>query len=526
MSAPAKGRLFGVGVGPGDPELITVKALRIVRAAPVIAYPAARHGRSNARAVVAASLTASQIEVPLIYPITTELEQPEGGYEAAMVAFYDRSAEALAAHLDAGRDVAILCEGDPFFYGSYMYLHDRLAHRYETEVIAGVPSILAGAARLGTPLVRRDTELTIVPGTLPESVLAARLADGNAYVVMKLGRTFAKVRSALARAGVLDRAHYIERATMDRERIVPIAEVDPTAVPYFALIVVPGAAVPALPVPAERGRVDVVGLGPAGPQWLSPEAKRALDDATDLVGYGPYVDRVPSRPGLQRHASDNRVEVERARHALELATAGARVCVVSSGDPGIFAMASAVMEAIDGGPEAWRALDVRVLPGISAMQAVAARVGAPLGHDFCAISLSDRLKPWETVAARLEAAASADFVIALYNPISSQRQWQLAEACAIVGRSRGPQTPVVLARDVGGPTERVAIVELGKLNPRDVDMRTLVMIGASTTRLIPRPDGSTYVYTPRYYGEKVGAAAVAAAEEARKEPAGSQASRP
>jgi precorrin-2 C20-methyltransferase / precorrin-3B C17-methyltransferase len=494
------GRLYGVGVGPGDPDLITVKALRVVQAAPVIAYLAARHGHSNARAIVADVLSPSQIELALTYPVTTEAAPP-GGYEAAMSAFYDRSAEVIAAHLDAGRDVAVLCEGDPFFYGSYMYLHDRLAERYTTDVIPGVSSVLAGAARLGSPLVRRDAELTILPGTLPESVLAARLSDGNAYAIMKLGRAFAKVRRALETAGVAERALYIERATMDRERIVAFRDVDAATVPYFALVLVPGASV--VPLPAASigpGRVDVVGLGPGGAQWLAPEARCALDDATDLVGYGPYVDRVPPRPGLRRHVSDNRVEVERARQALILAEGGARVCVVSSGDPGIFAMASAVMEAIEGGPVTWRALDVRIVPGISAMQAAAARVGAPLGHDFCAISLSDRLKPWKTVAARLEAAAAADFVLALYNPISSQRQWQLAEACTIVGRHRGPQTPVVLAHDVGGPTERVTIVALAGLNPRDVDMRTLVLIGASTTRTIPRPDGTSYVYTPRFYG--------------------------
>ncbi len=498
------GILYGVGVGPGDPDLITVKARRIVEAAPVVAYPAARHGRSNARAVVAALLHPEHIELALIYPATTEIEQPEGGYEAAMAAFYDRSAEAIAAHLDAGRDVAVLCEGDPLFYGSYMYLHDRLAERYETHVIPGVASVLAGAARLGVPLVRRDTELTILPGTLSESVLAARLADGNAYAIMKLGRTFAKVRRALERAGVAERALYVERATMEHERIIPLADVDAERVPYFALVLVPGAkpdvSSRTLAPQASRGRVDVVGLGPGSALWLAPEAKLALDDAADLVGYGPYVDRVPARPGLARHASDNRVELERAQLALTLACEGRRVCVVSSGDPGVFAMASAVMEAIDRGPAAWRALDVRVVPGISAMQAVAARVGAPLGHDFCAISLSDRLKSWDVVVMRLEAAAKADFVIALYNPISSQRQWQLAEACATIGRHRSAQTPVVLARDVGGPTERVRVIELGALSPRDVDMRTLVLIGSSQTRTIARPDAQTpYVYTPRSY---------------------------
>ncbi len=501
MTAPRVGRLTGVGVGPGDPELLTLRALRLVRAADVVAYHAARHGRSNARAVVASELRPEQIEMPLIYPVTTERDEPAKGYEAAMRAFYDASATAIAAHLDAGRDVAVLCEGDPFFYGSYMYLHDRLAGRYATEVVPGIPSVLAAAARTGEPLVRRDTELTVLPGTLPESVLAARFARGGAFAVMKLGRTFAHVRRALDRAGLLERARYVERATMAGERVARVADVDETTVPYFSVVLVPGDDVPAFapaPVPG-AGSLVVVGLGPAGPDWLAPEARDALAEATDLVGYAPYVDRVPTRPGLRRHGSDNRVEVERARHALALAVAGAHVAVVSSGDPGVFAMASAVFEAVDGGPPAWAALDVRVVPGISAMMAAAARVGAPLGGDFCAISLSDRLKPWELVARRLDAAAAADFALALYNPISSQRRWQLGEAREIIRRHRTAETPVVLARDVGGASERIALVTLGDFDPRDADMRTLVLVGCSTTRIVARPGGARpWVYTPRF----------------------------
>jgi precorrin-2 C20-methyltransferase/precorrin-3B C17-methyltransferase len=252
-------------------------------------------------------------------------------------------------------------------------------------------------------------------------------------------------------------------------------------------------------LPQMRGRLQVVGLGPAGPGWLAPEAQRSLAAASDLVGYGPYLDRVPARAGQRRHASDNRVELERARHALALAADGGDVCVVSSGDPGIFAMATAVMEALEDGPSAWRDLDVRIVPGISAMQAAASRVGAPLGHDFCVLSLSDRRKPWEVIARRLDAAASADLALAIYNPVSSQRQWQLADACAILLRHRAPDTPVVLARDVGGATERVRIVALGELDPRDVDMRTVVLVGASTTRTFAGADGRRFVYTPRTY---------------------------
>ncbi|WP_262027044.1 precorrin-3B C(17)-methyltransferase [Microvirga sp. Mcv34] len=249
------------------------------------------------------------------------------------------------------------------------------------------------------------------------------------------------------------------------------------------------------------GVLTIVGLGPGDPRYLTPAASEALASATDIVGYGPYVDRVSERPGLRRHASDNRVELDRARFALDLAAKGAHVAVVSGGDPGVFAMAAAVFEAVENGDPSWRGLDIRVEPGITAMLAAAARVGAPLGGDFCAMSLSDNLKPWEVVASRLRAAVSADFVVALYNPISSARPWQLGAAFEIVSETRGPDTPIVLARAVGRPDERTRIVRLAEVEAAMADMSTLVIIGASTTRLIERPDSATpYVYTPRFYG--------------------------
>jgi precorrin-2 C20-methyltransferase/precorrin-3B C17-methyltransferase len=206
------------------------------------------------------------------------------------------------------------------------------------------------------------------------------------------------------------------------------------------------------------------------------------------------------RSGQRRFGSDNKVEADRARHALALAETGRRVCVVSSGDPGIFAMASAVLECIDQGPPAWQRVDIRILPGLSAMQAAASRVGAPLGHDFCVISLSDRLKPWETVVKRLEAAARADFAIAIYNPISSERLWQLPEARSIVSRHRGPQTPVILARSIGRSDERVIITDLDHFDPSEADMQTIVLIGSSTTREMTMQNGRKLIYTPRSYG--------------------------
>ena len=250
-----------------------------------------------------------------------------------------------------------------------------------------------------------------------------------------------------------------------------------------------------------KGLLTVVGLGPGDPRYLTPAASEALASATDLVGYGPYVDRVPERPGQRRHSSDNRVELDRARFALDLAAKGARVAVVSGGDPGVFAMAAAVFEAVESGDPEWRSLDLRVEPGITAMLAAAARVGAPLGGDFCAMSLSDNLKPWEIVEARLRAALTADFVVAFYNPISSARPWQLGAAFKIVSEMRGPDTPVILARAVMRSDERIAILPLSEVEASMADMSTIVIIGATTTRRIERPEGEAPdVYTPRFYG--------------------------
>jgi len=245
------------------------------------------------------------------------------------------------------------------------------------------------------------------------------------------------------------------------------------------------------------GRLAIVGLGPGAPALQTPDAAEALAAATDLVGYGPYLDRVPARQGQRRHPSDNREELERARHALSLAAAGRDVALVSSGDAGVFAMASAVFEAIDEGDPTWRRLDVEVIPGISAMFAVAARIGAPLGHDFCAISLSDNLKPWDTVVRRLTAAAQAGFVIALYNPASKARPRQLGDALAILRRFLPADTPVVFATAVTQPDERIDIVALGAADPNRADMRTLVMVGSAATRRIERPGAAPWIYTPR-----------------------------
>jgi precorrin-3B C17-methyltransferase len=248
------------------------------------------------------------------------------------------------------------------------------------------------------------------------------------------------------------------------------------------------------------GWLAIAGLGPGSAQLVTPEVTQALAEATDLIGYAPYVARVRARAGLTCHSSDNRRELDRASLALLLAAEGKRVVVVSSGDPGVFAMAAAVFEAVDAGDPAWRDLDIRVLPGVSAMFAAAARIGAPLGHDFCAINLSDNLKPWELVERRLRLAAQADFVIALYNPLSSARPWQLGRAFELLREELPGTVPVVFASAVSDASEAIETVTLRDAVASRADMRTVVLIGSSRTRLIARADGKPFVYTPRSAG--------------------------
>jgi precorrin-3B C17-methyltransferase len=245
------------------------------------------------------------------------------------------------------------------------------------------------------------------------------------------------------------------------------------------------------------GWLRVVGLGPGPDAWLTPEASEALASASDVVGYHAYAARV--RVGAQQtlHASDNGDELARARLALELTARGAKVALVSGGDPGVFAMAAAVFEAIEAGAPPLRALDVAVLPGVTAMLAAAARLGAPLGNDFCAINLSDNLKPWSVIERRLRHAAQADFAIALYNPASRSRPEQVLRAFALLAEERPAHNLVAFARAVGRVDEQLRVTTLGEAEPAQADMQTLVLIGATSTRAVARADGTSWIYTPR-----------------------------
>ena len=251
------------------------------------------------------------------------------------------------------------------------------------------------------------------------------------------------------------------------------------------------------------GWLAVVGLGPGDPVWLLPEAREVLSRATDLVGYQTYLALVP--PELRQtpmlHSSDNGAELGRARLALGLASRGRRVAVVSSGDPGVFAMASAVFEAqaAEDAPVAWQAIDIQVVPGVTAALATAARVGAPLGHDWCCISLSDNLKPWSIVERRLVGALDADFVLALYNPVSRHRPTRLADAFGLIRARRAAGTPIILGRDVGRPGEQIRVAPLGEVELGECDMRTVIIVGSSTTRFGPAGPSGQRVFTPRWY---------------------------
>ncbi|GAA5167327.1 precorrin-2 C(20)-methyltransferase [Ornithinimicrobium tianjinense] len=510
-----EGRLYGIGVGPGDPELLTLRAARILGSADVVAFHAGTGRTSNARSIVAHLLPEGVVEEELRYPVTTGSTDHPDGYYGALTDFYEECAERLEAHLAQGRTVALVALGDPLFYGSPMYVLDRLSPQWPTEVVPGITSLSAATAAASTPLCRHEDTLTVLSGTLPVPELARRLADTDAAVVMKLGRTFAGVREALRQAGVLDRAVYVERASGAGQRVLPAADVDPGTVPYLSLVLVPGQDLRADDAgragsrrePTRRGTatattssngtttgtVHVVGLGPGPDRWLSPEAAEVLGRVDHVIGYAPYVARVPQRPGLTRHASGNTVELDRGSLALDLALRGEDVAVVSGGDAGVFGMATAVFESQAQDEARYAAVPVHVIPGITAAHAASALAGAVLGGDHALVNLSDNLKPWEVLAERLLALVRADLAVALYNPRSRSRPDTLGATRQLLIDAVGPDRVVVVARQVGRDGEELQVTTLGGLDPETVDMGCTVIVGASSTRVTP--DGR--VWTPR-----------------------------
>ncbi|MBW4659227.1 MAG: precorrin-3B C(17)-methyltransferase [Drouetiella hepatica Uher 2000/2452] len=348
----------------------------------------------------------------------------------------------------------------------------------EDLALASIAGVFAEVAEANHPAVQAIAQAFNVPARFftPTHLAAALAQHQNSHQNSKYNSAAAIALTAVGAAGTL--------LACDRHSAIAVAPqpLNPDAIGQ------------------PQGKLTIIGTGPGGEQWMSPEVKAILESATDLVGYSTYLNLIGDLGKGRRHESDNREELARARMALDLATEGRSVVIVSSGDPGIYAMASAVFEVIDreANPN-WNSIALHVAPGISAMQAAAAAIGAPLGHDFCAISLSDILKPWSIIAQRIEAAAAADFAIAFYNPVSKQRTWQLAEAQQILLRWRSPQTPVILARNLGRPGQSVQVIFLDQLTPAHADMRTVILIGSSQTRIVDRSSGGTWVYTPRNY---------------------------
>ena len=359
------------------------------------------------------------------------------------------------------------------------------------ELLIHRRSLVVAVAAAGAELLAQVRSALRDAG-LAEQALACLLADEalmaepslhEAAAALGVGLRFAPVPCGLASmlAESLPEATLVEQAGM--------------------VIAVAPSPVDVTQVGRRRGRLAVIGLGPGAADLMVPAVKAELASAEDVLGYETYVRMAgPFRDDQVLHCTDNREEMQRARHAFELAAQGRSVVVVSSGDPGVFAMAAAVLEALHGSDDpAWHRVDLEILPGVSASLATAAQAGAPLGHDFCVMSLSDNLKPWSVIEHRLDLAAQADLVLAFYNPISRSRPWQLGRAIEIVRQHRGGSTPVVLGRDIGRPGQTLKVVSLAELVPEMVDMRTMVLLGSSTTCQFPRADGTQWVYTPRWY---------------------------
>lgn len=509
VSSAEPGHLYGVGVGPGDPQLITLLGADLIRSADVVAFHAGTGKQSIAARIAADLIPEGAVIEELRYPVTIKGSEHPGGYYAALEQFYDSCVARLGGHLAAGRSVVVLAVGDPLFYGSFMYVHDTLSQTYPSRIVPGVTSISAASAAMGTGLCRHEDTLTVLPGTLPVPELARRLADTDAAVIMKLGKTFEGVREAIRQAGLTDRAWYVERASDAAEKAMSLAEVTADAVPYMSIILIPGldrrddragratASVFSAPDTGASveapGTVYVVGLGPGPDKWLSPEASEVLSTVDHVIGYAPYVARVPQRPGLTRHPSGNTVEVDRGQQALAFAMAGESVAVVSGGDAGVFGMASAVFEAIETRDDA-SDVPVQIVPGITAAHAASALAGAALGGDHMLLSLSDRLKPWDVIESRLRAAASADIAVAIYNPRSASRPDQFGAARDLLLSLVAPDRIVVVARHVGREAESLTVTTLDDLDPESIDMGCMVIIGASTTKV----SATGRVWTPRF----------------------------
>lgn len=544
-----------VGLGPGSADLLTQQAARVLSRARRVAYFHKSGAKSRALAIAESLLPSDTQHIAWTYPLTTERESASAEYRSAMRDFYDGICHQIVAIFDenstkfsedCASDLIVLCEGDPMLYGSFLHLHRRLrllAPHIPVQILAAVPAMAGAWHAAAQPMTLGNEALALIPATLPPERIAAIATQAQALVLIKAGRQLPKIRQVLENIGRLPEALLIENAQTPEQRIRALRDLTPEErAPYFSLVLVPGpawaqwpeaAATPTTsaaaepspaPTPAQshaRGQLHIVGLGPGPTHWTTPAAAQALAQCSHVLGYARYVAQAQAlieensnqNNGFSPKtwlASDNRQELDRARHALDLAVAGHSVALVCSGDAGVFAMAAAVFEAIDfaehSKKSAWLALDIQIHPGITAALAAASRVGAPLGQDFCCINLSDNLKPWSLLQRRLELALQADFAIALYNPRSQARPHALDAALTIVRdfdaqrieNSENFRRPIIFAHAVGTASERIEHADALSARGDMADMRTLVIIAAAPTRRIERgAEHAPWLYAPR-----------------------------
>ncbi len=481
------GKFWAIGVGPGDPELVALKAVRLIRSADVLYHAGPNHAEGFALDIVRSMLRPEQPVRAIQVPMRHGPDDWRQRYRPAV--------ERIAADCREGNQVVFITEGDPTLYSTAGYLWELLREScpdVASEVVPGVTSITAGAARAGLPLARKHETLAVVPAGYQARPFDAVLDDFDAVAFVKLaglnqpGDAWPRLLDDIPESRELV---YLEKLgtptewlTRDRARM---RERRP---PYFSLLLAtrPSAAARAQEAP---GKLWVVGLGPGAPRHLTLAARDALRQADAIVGYSGYLEML--RPlGLSAELFAHAIGEEEARadQAVQLARAGRRVCVVSSGDAGVYGMAGLVLE------RAGTDLDVEIVPGITAAVSAAALLGAPLGHDFACLSLSDLLTPWDVIERRLEAAAAGDFVIALYNPASQRRNWQLARTREILLRHRSPDTPVGIVDNAYRNDQRLALARLGDLPVNAAAMTTILVIGSSRTRLV-----SGRMITPRGY---------------------------
>jgi precorrin-2 C(20)-methyltransferase len=494
-------QFWAVGVGPGDPELLTLKAVTIIRRAQVIyhAGPGERQGR------------AWEIIRELVRPeqaIRRVLAEPMAVTSAAedWRVPYGPGVAQIAADCRRGLEVAFVTEGDPTLYSTASYVWQLLAELapdVAIDIVPGVSSITAAAARARWPLAQKDETLRILPASYHASRLSSLISSDPHLCLLKAAPVLPQLLDVVTEQGPGCEAVYVENLGTEREWITHDLAQAVGRDSYFSLVLMRqlGLWKRALPrrgpEPAAcPGKVWVVGIGPGNPELLTRQALRVLHEASDIIGYDGYLKLVePLGFRATCHPLPLGAEMERAVLALGLARAGRRVAVVSSGDAGIYGMASLVLEAAAQAPD----VEVEVVPGVTAATAAAARLGAPLGHDFTCISLSDLLTPWPAIEDRLEAAGQADFVVVLYNPASQQRTWQLLRARDLLLKYRSSETPVGLVHSAYRQGMRTWHTTLGALTVDQVTMETTVIIGSSRTRLV-----NDRLVTPRGYDVPLG----------------------